>query len=173
MTTFDLHLKLLSGHFPRGTRSHVRGTHSNVNIQFWDLLQKLLNTGFDSRRYQIFWEVVGLERCRLNLVSTTEELLGRNSSCSDQENRDYGCGDPPRHSLCPQKLSLTLSTGGGRSVDIVRSRTKAMELLFNAEYPLVMSQTQSLKLTSIGCPFLVENQRTHQHCGGIEATEQD
>jgi hypothetical protein len=34
-------------------------------------------SGFDSRRYQIFWEVVGLERGPLDLVSTTEELLER------------------------------------------------------------------------------------------------
>jgi hypothetical protein len=34
---------------------------------------------FYSRRYQIFWEVVSLERGPLSLVSTTEELLGRNS----------------------------------------------------------------------------------------------
>jgi hypothetical protein len=27
--------------------------------------------GFDSRRYQIFWEVVGLERGPLSLVSIT------------------------------------------------------------------------------------------------------
>jgi hypothetical protein len=32
---------------------------------------------FDSRRYQIFCEVVGLERGPLSLVSTTEELLDR------------------------------------------------------------------------------------------------
>jgi hypothetical protein len=30
---------------------------------------------FDSRGYQIFWEVVGLERGPLILVSITEELL--------------------------------------------------------------------------------------------------
>jgi hypothetical protein len=30
-------------------------------------------TGFDSRSYQIFWEVVDLERGPLSLVSTTEE----------------------------------------------------------------------------------------------------
>jgi hypothetical protein len=40
----------------------------------WLQIQK---SGFDSRRYQIFWEVVGLERGQLSLVSTTEELLGR------------------------------------------------------------------------------------------------
>jgi hypothetical protein len=33
--------------------------------------------GFDSRRYQIFWEVVGLERGPLSLVMITEELLER------------------------------------------------------------------------------------------------
>jgi hypothetical protein len=32
---------------------------------------------FDSRFYQIFWEVVGLEQGSLSLVSTIEELLGR------------------------------------------------------------------------------------------------
>jgi hypothetical protein len=39
---------------------------------------------FYSRRYQIFWEVVGLQRGSLSLVSTTEELLvlGRKSSGS-------------------------------------------------------------------------------------------
>jgi hypothetical protein len=45
---------------------------------------------FHSRRYQIFWEVVGLERGPLRLVSTVEVLLGRKRSCSSIENRDYG-----------------------------------------------------------------------------------
>jgi hypothetical protein len=31
--------------------------------------------GFDSQRFQIFWEAAGLERAPLSLVSTTEELL--------------------------------------------------------------------------------------------------
>jgi hypothetical protein len=52
--------------------------------------------GFDSRRYQIFLELVGLERGPLSLVSTTEGLLGRNSSGSGLENREYGRGDPLR-----------------------------------------------------------------------------
>jgi hypothetical protein len=50
--------------------------------------------GFDSRRYQIFWEIVGLERGPISLVSTTEELLGRKSSGSGLENREYGRRDP-------------------------------------------------------------------------------
>jgi hypothetical protein len=37
---------------------------------------------------------VGLERGPLILVSTTEELLGRKSSGSGQESRDYGRRDP-------------------------------------------------------------------------------
>jgi hypothetical protein len=84
--------------------------------------------GFDSRRYQIFWEVVDLERVPLSLVSTIEELLGRNSSCFGLEIREYGCEDPlrwPLGTLCLQKLSLTSPTSDGRSVIIVRSRTKA------------------------------------------------
>jgi hypothetical protein len=31
--------------------------------------------GFDSRRYQIFWEVAAVERAPLSLVRITEELL--------------------------------------------------------------------------------------------------
>jgi hypothetical protein len=38
---------------------------------------QIQRSGFDSRRYQIFWVVVGLKRGPLSLVSTTEELLGR------------------------------------------------------------------------------------------------
>jgi hypothetical protein len=36
--------------------------------------------GFDSRRYQIFWKVVGLEQGPLSLVSTIEELFEWKSS---------------------------------------------------------------------------------------------
>jgi hypothetical protein len=81
---------------------------------------------------KIFWEVVGLERGPLSLVSTTEELLGRNSSGSGLENRKYGRGVPlrwPRDTLYPQKLALTSPTYGGRSVGIVRLRTKTTELI--------------------------------------------
>jgi hypothetical protein len=37
---------------------------------------------------------VGLERGPLSLVSTIEELLGRNSSGSGLESREYGLRDP-------------------------------------------------------------------------------
>jgi hypothetical protein len=73
---------------------------------------------------------VGLERGPLSLVYTIEELLGRNSSGSGLENREYGRRDPlrwPRDTLYPQKLALTSPASGGRSVGIVRLRTKAPE----------------------------------------------
>jgi hypothetical protein len=56
-------------------------------------------SGFDSRRYQIFWEVVSLRRGPLSLVSTIEELLGRNISGSGLENREYSRKDPSRWPL--------------------------------------------------------------------------
>jgi hypothetical protein len=45
------------------------------------------DTGFDSRRYQIFCVVVSLERGPLNLVSINEEVLERKSSGSGLENQ--------------------------------------------------------------------------------------
>jgi hypothetical protein len=73
---------------------------------------------------------VGLERGLISRVSTTEELLGRKSSESGLENRDYGRRDPSRlpcGTLNPQMLALTTPKNGGRSVGRVRSRTQAME----------------------------------------------
>jgi hypothetical protein len=104
---------------------------------FWLQIQR---SEFDSRRYQIFWEVVGLERVPLSLVSTIEELLGRNSSGSGLENREYGRGVPlrwPRDTLYPQKLALTSLTSGGRSVGIVPLWAKSKEF-FLLVYPFVL-----------------------------------
>jgi hypothetical protein len=66
-------------------------------------------------------------------VSTIEELLGRKSSGSGLENREYCCGDLlrwPHDTLYPQKLALTSPTSGGLSVGIVCLRTKATEFFF-------------------------------------------
>jgi hypothetical protein len=85
-----------------------RGQSSWLQIQ---------RSGFDSQRSQIFWEVVGLERGPLSLVSTSEELLGRNSGGSGAEIREYSRGDPlswPRDTLYPQKLAITSPTSGSR-----------------------------------------------------------
>jgi hypothetical protein len=86
--------------------------------------------GFDSRRYQIFWEVVGLERVPLSLVRIIEELLEWKSRGSGLESRKTG--DPlrsPRDTLYPKMLALTSPTCGSRSVGIVRLRTKSHGVL--------------------------------------------
>jgi hypothetical protein len=90
--------------------------------------------GFDSRHYQIFWKVVGLGQGPLILVSTIEELLGRNSKGPGLETWEYGCEDLlrwPHHTLYPQKLALTSPTSSGRLVRLVCSRTKATEFSFS------------------------------------------
>jgi hypothetical protein len=77
---------------------------------------------------RFFLEVVGLERGPLRLVSTTEELLGRKSSGSGLESREYGRRGPSRWPcgiLYPEKLALISPKSGGQSVGIVRSRTQA------------------------------------------------
>jgi hypothetical protein len=78
---------------------------------------------------------VDLERGPLILVSITEELLEWKRSGSGQENRinDRGEGDPlrwPRDTLYPQKVGTT-PTSGGRSVGIVRLRTKGHGVKFS------------------------------------------
>jgi hypothetical protein len=94
---------------------------------------QIQRSGIDSPRYQIFREVVGLERGPLSRVSTSEELLGRKSSGSGLEIRKCGHRDPshwPRGILYLQKLALTLPTSGGCSVGVFRSRTQATEFSF-------------------------------------------
>jgi hypothetical protein len=75
-----------------------------------------------------------MERGPLSLVSTVEEVPENKSSGCGLENLEYGLGDPSRcsrYTLYPQKVALTSPTSGGRSVGIVRSRTRAMEFSFN------------------------------------------
>jgi hypothetical protein len=59
-------------------------------------LLQIQRPGFDSRRYQIFWEVVGLERGPHSLVSTTEELLERKVAARVYKAKITTVGDPPR-----------------------------------------------------------------------------
>jgi hypothetical protein len=54
---------------------------------------QIQRSGFSSRRYHIFLEVVGLEQGPISLVSTIEELLERKSSGSGLEIREYGRRD--------------------------------------------------------------------------------
>jgi hypothetical protein len=84
---------------------------------------QLQRSGFHSRRCQIFWEAVGLERGPLNLVSTTEELLERKVSGSGLENREYDLGIRHADHAAPsirERFALTSLTSDGRSVGLVR-----------------------------------------------------
>jgi hypothetical protein len=72
---------------------------------------QIQGSGLDSLRYQIFWEIVGLDRGPLSLVSTVEELLERKGSGSGLEIRKYGHRDPSRW-LCG-----TIFADKGRSDD--------------------------------------------------------
>jgi hypothetical protein len=63
----------------------VRG-YTSLNIDLTESRPR-----FDSRRYQIFREVVGLERGPISFVSTTQGLLGKKKSSGfGLENREYG-----------------------------------------------------------------------------------
>jgi hypothetical protein len=121
--------------------------------------------GFDSWRYQIFWEVVGLERVPLSLTNITEELLEwKNSGFGSRKSRLTGRGDPlrwPHDSLYPQKLALTSRTCGGRSVCIVRLWTKATEfrlILYRHYWILRISLLVNAAVASSHCksPLLLD-----------------
>jgi hypothetical protein len=71
---------------------------------------------------------VGLERSPLSLENTIEELLRRKSNGSGLERRNYGRRVSAALTLYLQKLALTTTTSGGRSVGIVRSRTQVTEM---------------------------------------------
>jgi hypothetical protein len=61
-----------------------------ASVVYWSRVSGyiFIGPGFDSRPYQMFCEVGGLERGPLSLVRTIEELLGGKSSGSGLENRD-------------------------------------------------------------------------------------
>jgi hypothetical protein len=105
---------------------------------------QIQRSGFDSQRYQIFWEVVGLGRGPLGLVSTIEKLLGRKTIGSGLECPEYCRGSPlssPRNTPYPP-------TRGDRSVGIVPSRTKATEFLCNT---FRISFPSSLRILTVLC----------------------
>jgi hypothetical protein len=79
--------------------------------------------GFDSLRYNIFWEVVGLEQGTLSLMSITEELLEwKTSGSGSRKLRLTGmgirCADHVTSSI-RKTLRVNSPTGGGPSVAIV------------------------------------------------------
>jgi hypothetical protein len=110
---------------------------------------------FDSRHCQIFCKVVGLERGPPSLMRTVEELLGRKSSGSGLENREYCCRDLlccPCNVLYLQKLALTLSASGCHLVGTVRSQTKATDFVFVFFYFICLS-SKVVIITSLNMKF--------------------
>jgi hypothetical protein len=88
-------------------RLYLRNVHMGPPL--WSCGQsswlQIQRSGFDSLRYKIFWELLGLERCPLSLVSTIEELLEIKRSFSGLENLEYGRRNPslwPRGTIYPQ-----------------------------------------------------------------------
>jgi hypothetical protein len=77
MTLFQLPKLYIAWRTPQWSSGHSS----------WLQIQR---SGFDSRRYHIFWEVVDLERGPFSLVSKIEELLERKCSSSGFRNRNYG-----------------------------------------------------------------------------------
>jgi hypothetical protein len=97
---------------------------------------QIQRSGFVSR-YQIFWEVVGLERDPLILVSTIEELHERKSCGSGLENRDYGrkgsAALTTRHPYV-RKSWHYLRPSSGRSIGIVARRLKPRSYYYYYDY---------------------------------------
>jgi hypothetical protein len=62
-------------------------------LKNFSMLWQIQRAGFDSRRYHVFSEVVGLEQGPLCFVSTIEKQLGTKSSGSGLENQEYGRRD--------------------------------------------------------------------------------
>jgi hypothetical protein len=77
---------------------------------------------FDSPRYRISWEVVGVERGPLSLVSITEELLEQKTS-----NSRWGKPRLTAVGIRCADHALTWPRSSNRSVGIVRLRTKPTE----------------------------------------------
>jgi hypothetical protein len=91
------------------------------------------------RRSQVWFQgttrkkkVVGLERGSHSLVSTTEQLLGRNSSGYGLESREYGRRDSsrwPRGTLYPQRVGTNFADKRQSLGRIVRLKIEATEFV--------------------------------------------
>jgi hypothetical protein len=97
-------------------------TNTRVHYRLCDLVvtvrsYKFRSSGFDSRRYHIMWEILGVERGSLSLVRLTEEQLGRSISGSAVEERDsrpYGSVALTTQRPLPAKVVTSVTGRGDR-----------------------------------------------------------
>jgi hypothetical protein len=93
---------------------------------------------FDSLRYQIFWELLGLERGPLSLVMIIEELFQGNSGfgLENRNSRLWGFV-----AVTTLKWALTSPISGGRSDGIICLRTETTEffVVVNAPRSLLLA----------------------------------
>jgi hypothetical protein len=105
---------------PYKSISNISGTislNTCIVLQWSPLWSSGQSSWLQIRRFRVPFpvlqkRVVGLERGPLSLVSTTEELLGSNSSGSGLEIREYGRRDSsrwPRCTLYPQKVGTNFT----------------------------------------------------------------
>jgi hypothetical protein len=104
---------------------HIREVPGFSRLSILGFFPGLTPTIKIKMKIKIFWEVVGLERGPLSLVSTIEELLERKSSFSvykiENAAVEIRCAD---HGT----PSISKKIDDGRSFGTVRSRTQATEL---------------------------------------------
>jgi hypothetical protein len=116
---------------------------------------------FDSRCYQTFWEVVGLELGPLSLMRITEELLERKAAPPVWKTEINGHREPialtVRYPLCT-KLALTSLTSSSRSFGIVYWQTKTPPSLFFNNHSYLMKMQLPLAKHSINFSATVQKQ---------------
>jgi hypothetical protein len=92
--------------------------------------------------------IVTYHNFHLNPSIKRDRNLGCVFLSTGLESQEYGHRDPsrwPHGTLYPQKLSLTSTTSGGRSVGIVRSRTQATEFIYFFQHRLLLRSCQWTK----------------------------
>jgi hypothetical protein len=114
---------------------------------------------------------VGLERGPLSRMSTIKELLGRKSSASGLENREYGRWDPsrwPRFTFNPQKLALTYCVSVWRSCSSVTLKV-SISFITDLYIATVIQQTPSAPTPGMKCHIRLCRQSNAFFTDGVSA----
>jgi hypothetical protein len=112
--------------------SESRRTRNNALLSHLRLLGSLSVASYDSQRLRRKYSYPPPHGSRpiKNIPNSLCNPRNINGSCI--ENQEYDLGDPlcwSHDTIYKQRLTLTSPTNGGRYICIIRSRTKAMELI--------------------------------------------